>query len=135
MRQSRGALELRRTEDAPMLSPRFPPFSFYARSLLSLVRRTRVGWKMEGKAHEGKQRLEPASEGGREGGRDVWNILNTARNVRWLSFMPQACGTCLTFLLGLGTLFARHGIKKFGCMHVMIYMYNVAHTLASLVSF
>ena len=65
----------------------------------------------------------------------VRNLLYTARHVRWLSFMPRACGTCLTFLFGSGTLFARRGMKGVGCAHVMIYIYNAAHTLASLVSF
>ena len=49
--------------------------------------------------------------------------------------MPRACGTCLRFLFGSGTLFARRGMKGVGCAHVMIYIYNAAHTLASLVSF
>ena len=62
MRQSRAALELRRTEDVPMLSRRFAPFSSYACSLPSLVRRTRVAWKTEGKAHESEQQLERGRE-------------------------------------------------------------------------
>ena len=71
----------------------------------------------------------------RKRGRDVRNLLCTARHVRGLSFMPRACGTCLAFLFGSGTLFTRRGMKGVGCVHVMIYMYNVAHTLTSLVSF
>ena len=47
--------------------------------------------------------------------------------------MPEVCGTCLTFLFESGTLFARRGMKGVGCAHVMIYIYNAAHTLASLV--
>ena len=39
-------------------SPHFATFSFYARSLLSLVRQTDVGWKMEEKTHKSEQRLE-----------------------------------------------------------------------------
>ena len=61
--------------------PCFEPFSFYARSLLSLIRWTRLGWKMGGKAHKASSDLR---EEGRE--RDIRNILYTSQNVRWVVF-------------------------------------------------
>ena len=76
-----------------------------------------------------------ANRNSSKGGRDVQNVLYTSGNVRRLSFMPRACGTCLTSSFGSGTLFARRGMKGVGCVHVMFYMYNAAHTLAAFVSF
>ena len=105
-KQSRGALEIRRTKDIPVLSTRFTLFSFYARSLLSFIRWTGLGWKMQGKAHKSEQRLE--------GERDIRNVLYTSRNVRWLSFMSRACGTFLTFLFELGTCACKEDVVACG---------------------
>ena len=62
-RQSQGVLELCLKEDVPMILSRFTPFSFYTRSLLSLVRRACVGWKMQGKANRSNS---DSRKGGRE---------------------------------------------------------------------
>ena len=42
----------------------------------------------------GKGTRERAATRAREGEGDVRNVLYTARNVRWLSFVLRACGTC-----------------------------------------
>ena len=59
----------------------FTPFSFYGLSLLSLVRRMHVGWKMEGKAHESEQQPERARE------REMYRTYSTPH---------EMCNGCLS---------------------------------------
>ena len=104
-----------------MLLPRFAPFSFYAR-FTTVIGQTDACGLENGKKGTRERAVTQAREG------QVWNVLYTARNVQWLSFVPRACGTCLTVLFGSGILFARRGMKGVGCAHVMFYMYNASHS-------
>ena len=108
--------------------PRFTSLSFYARSLLSLVRRTRVGWKVEEKAHESEQLLKQGRERRTERTLHLRKRATVVFHATSVRHMPP-------FSFGSGTLFARRGMKGVGCVHVMFYMYNATHTLASFVSF
>ena len=102
------------------LSSCFAPSTFYARSLPLLVRWSRVGWKMEGKAHESEQQLER--------GRKTYGMYATSH---------EMCDGCLSCheRVAHASCFCWSPEHCSPTWPVTFYMYNATHTLASLVSF